>query len=162
MNRTALIAGLAVLVLACGDRPTPTELPNAVVAADLDVHERQNISGTTFHPCTGEAIAYEGRRHFFIDSDPDGAGGFHVKVHVNYNLSATGLSTGRRYRLRAQQNLNINARPPFPFAGTAVVNVRWVAQGQGDDFVAKQRVHITVDANGNVRAEFFEFESECT
>lgn len=162
MNRTALIAGLAVLVLACGDRPTPTELPNAVVAADLDIHERQNISGTRVHQCTGEVIAVEGPFHFFSDSDPDGAGGFHVKLHVNYNLSATGLSTGRRYRLHAQQNLNVNARPPFPFAETAVLNLRWVAQGPGDDLVVKQRVHITVDANGDVRAQFFEFEFECT
>jgi hypothetical protein len=108
----------------------------------------------------GEVVHVTGQLHGVFITTLDNAGGFHSKVHYNYQgVSGSGLATGDKYQATGVLQFQAN--------GKVGVEVTWVetfsliGQGNGNNFLVHLNSHITVNADGTVIAEHDNFRAEC-
>lgn len=113
------------------------------------------------NPCTGETITLAGEMEIMVHELDDGAGGYHFKFTlVPHGITAIGPS-GTQYRSIGAHSDYFSTGPgratTFPFTVTFLV----VSEGGTDNFLAKGTLQFTVNANGDVTAEFEEIRTEC-
>jgi hypothetical protein len=119
------------------------------------------LSYTYYDWCFGENIAVEGNIHYTWNYTPDGSGGYHYMSHTNYaGVSGTGLSSGLKYTANGVGNYKFNAKAPWPYNYTSIYRFRWNQQGGGSEWYSGQ-FHYTVNANGDLTANFSDFDSNC-
>ena len=110
------------------------------------------VSFTLESPCTGEEITGEGVVHF--------VGG----EHFRYRLTAVGAS-GATYEVRSVDN-EVSAPRDGDAAHTSTHagTFRFVREGGGgdDDFTARGAGHTTINANGEMTADFSLGHARCS
>ena len=89
-----------------------------------------------------------------------GTGGVHFKFQSSdQGISGTGLTTGDKYHRTGATNSEFNAK--VGEQSTVVDSFNIIGQGNGNNFLLHVILHITVNANGTVAAEVFDFRVEC-
>lgn len=116
------------------------------------------IAGVIGDACTGEALSYSGTAHetFRVTGN---ANSFHIGLHQNIHVDATGLSSGAKYVGLQNDNLQLNLA-----AGanqTEQFRFRLVSQGKAENLWATAKFHITINANGVVTSFLNSFTVEC-
>ena len=165
----ALVAALALVgvVVAISIVTNPQQLlqqAEAAAAETLTRVEEIPVDETEFAPCAavgaGEEVHLTGTVHTVFHITFDGAGGAHVKFHVNdQGISGTGLATGDKYHRTGASNLEFNAK--VGEESTVVDSFNVIGQGKGNNFLAHVTLHITINPNGTVTAEAVHFNVEC-
>jgi hypothetical protein len=107
------------------------------------------VSFAIENPCTGEEVTAEGVGHF-VGGD-----------HFRYELSGVG-SSGATYQIRSVDNEG-SAPSPRTSVDTVAATFRLVREGGSgkDDFISHAVVHLTVNANGVLTADFGVVRSRC-
>ena len=107
--------------------------------------------------CSGEPVTFIGTAHVIQQGTGNQNGG-HFFVHINFHLEGTSAS-GTRYEVNEQVN-NIEVQNGATvFQSEAHLNA--IATGPEDNLAVHTTIHFTVNANGEVTAESFEFEADC-
>jgi hypothetical protein len=90
----------------------------------------------------------------------DSAGGFHLKGQDNpQGISGTRLTTGDKYQGTGVTGFEFSGK--VGFEETDVNNFRIIGQGNGNDFLVHDNLHITVNADGTLTAFHDNFSVEC-
>jgi hypothetical protein len=135
-------------------------LPAAQAAVVFN--EQIPVSVLLFDPCTGEDIAVDTTAHVVIAGTEDGAGGQHLKLHLNLqDGSAIGLTTGDKYIPQATANAEINM-PKGATEATATVNLKLISQGSAPNLDGHFNAHITVNPDGTITVAFIKGDIDCT
>ena len=152
------LAVLGGLTLVLGVMPASMTFASAFV---VSTNDRADVSFVTTNPCTGEAVLFNGEIHETFHSTLDANSGAHVIEHYNERFTGVGLSSGATYSGSDtnQQVINLPGPPPSEFTMVRDLVIR--TRGQDNDFVLRQHVHFTVNANGEATATVFDFEAEC-
>ncbi len=133
-------------------------LPAAQAA--VIVNEELPISILIPNDCTGDIISSSTTIHQVLAITDDGAGGFHVKTHLNtQDGSAVGLPSGLKYEVRNSNNFEMNVK-----AGqeqTFTMTFKLISQGGADNLVVKGVFHITINPDGTVTSFVDTFTTEC-
>ncbi|HEY6185394.1 MAG TPA: hypothetical protein VIW67_24360 [Terriglobales bacterium] len=142
----ALLAAISSVPL-MADQWVNTEIPvGTVVAANA---------------CTNQAVAFQGTAHNTVNITINN-NSFHAKMHLNMqNVSGTGLSDGAKYNVVDVSNLEINMSGLPPVETQSVVEFGLIGAGQAANMRIHMAVHITVNANGDVTAEFGKSDIIC-
>ncbi len=161
MKRSTSILAAAALLTACAESPVAppaNDLAPAFSATTITDNFVVPFAADVFIPCAlggaGEWASLSGNLHVLTHITFNGAGGITLKQHFQpQNLGGTGLTSGHNYRGVGvtQETLNI-AAAGLPVTSTFVNNFRMIGQGPGNNFHVHQLIHVTVDANGVVRA----------
>ena len=156
MRRQVLVGAATLLVAA---------LAPAIAAANATTSTTNEIIDETIpapNPCTGEVIVFTIRAHFLVHTTVDANGGTHHVVLVHgqrvFGVSETGTRyVGKIVATTIDQNNGSNARNAF----SDRFHFHVVSQGGSDNFFLEFRIHVTVNANGEVSAAFTHFSAEC-
>ncbi len=153
LTLTATVA-VALTVNAC-EQPTDPVVDSARVEFKVtklfDSNQFFPVAFVADNPCTPvvEAIAMSGTDHQIVKIWDNG----NFKLHLQFNLSGTD-GAGLQYRLTDTVNLQDHFGTSGTFTATA--NTHAISQGSQPNFIAN--AHITVNANGDVTVDFFDFE----
>lgn len=107
--------------------------------------------------CSGEPVIFLGEAHVIQQATGNPNGG-HSFVHINFSLQGESAS-GTRYIANEQLNGIEVTNGATVFQNDGRLNA--ISQGSEDNLRVHTTIHFTVNANGEVTAEQFEFESEC-
>lgn len=110
--------------------------------------------------CNGETVIISGEAHVVQQSVGTPGETGHSTFHTNFHLDGIG-SSGTRYVVNETVNgsieATIGAAQVFSSVGTLHVN----AVGSTDNLVVQTTIHTTVNANGEITSQSFEFETDC-
>jgi len=110
----------------------------------------------------GQPVSVTESLHFVTLVNADNAGGFHVNTVVNIeNGTGTNLVTGEHYVATGANATSSEAKPPFPFVSTNEATSVLVSTGGTPNLYSKILIHETVNANGLLTAEIFDFQVFC-
>jgi hypothetical protein len=156
VSALALAAGLLTLALLA--KPTQAQ------AQSDTLNERVPLALTVNNPCTGEEVFIEGTDHLVFHRTVDANGGFHVKVHSNFEGQGVSPS-GAKYVLHTSANNRFYFRAESAENDTFTDTFKIIRQGsatpEADDFELKLTFHVTINANGEVTAIVDKYEAEC-
>jgi len=125
------------------------------------------VDEEVFVPCAnggaGEFVELSGTENFVFHSTFDASGGMHVQVHRNLQgVTGVGVTTGAKYRASGSDSIVFNVDvDDAPFVSTSVSSFQVIGQGRGNNFVAHESAHFTVNANGDVTAQHDHFSVDC-
>lgn len=122
------------------------------------------VDETLFVPCAaggaGEEVHLTGKLHHLVHFIINSTGGVHFKFQSNdQGITGTGLTTGDKYHRTGATNSEFNAK--VGEQTTVVDSFNIIGQGNGNNFLVHVTLHITVNANGTVTSEVFDFSVEC-
>jgi len=156
----ALVAS-ALLAMTIGAQPALASANSSTTNVKFPIQVALTV------PCAnggaGETVFLSGRLNSLFHITVDNTGGLHVKSHNNPQaVRGVGLTTGAKYRGTGvtQQRINFGATG-LPFTTTFVNNFRIIGQGPGNNFLVHEIFHITVNANGTVKAVVDNFRVTC-
>lgn len=107
--------------------------------------------------CAGEPVVFLGEAHVVQQATGNQNGG-HSFVHINFSLQGESAS-GTRYVANEQLNGIEVVSGATVFQNSGHLNA--ISQGNEDNLHVHTTIHFTVNANGEVTAESFEFETDC-
>jgi hypothetical protein len=161
MKRLIRIGLLLVLLLAATTVPATAKAPNVVktnikVPADFDFGPYQCLDEP-------EMIHLSGAFHIGTEVEFDGSGGYMLRYHENWQgLSATGLTTGRKYNFVGAGHVHDLRHPgSYPDRFTNIWRFQTIGQGGVGNGYMRGHIHMVVNANGEVTAEFERVEAVC-
>jgi len=112
------------------------------------------------NPCTGETFEYTGTVHISGQSFTDSSGGFHSKAHVNIHV--VGIAPdGTEYIGSQIENYQFNSKL-LHCEDTEIFKISMISKGKEANLILQMRFHITINANGEVTANFDEVKNICT
>jgi hypothetical protein len=112
---------------------------------------------TVSDSCTGEDVDITGNLHVVVRVTADNAGGFHLGVNINSNdVHGVGEDSGIKYTGQANANGTLNLTNGAT-EGTLVLRLALESQGNASNLTVSLNAHITINANGDVTAVFFDF-----
>ena len=140
-------------------------LPGAAQADVINV--TTPLDFVSFVPCanggTGEGVHVTGTLNFRISRSTDGSGGLHSTTLIRpQGVTAVGLTTGTTYQFRSVSRDVFNQQTGG--VGNVVMSVnnfRLIGPGPGNNAWEHNLVHVTVNANGTVTANFFPANIQC-
>jgi hypothetical protein len=158
MFRTGLTSGVIVAVV--------TALAVATSAGATAVETKAPFTTTFENPCTGEPVVATGFVHTVADVRFGTDGSLHDQYHFNLQgVTGTGLTTGAKYTVQEEWNVGTNADDDHSTTHH-IFRQQYVRTGNtgtvlaGDDFYIYFRLHITMNANGQMTAFRIETEEE--
>ena len=172
MRRHALLAFAVVAASACADATSPSSPampPEASVSgAAIAINQsfREALDQTEFVACAnggaGEEVQLSGTLHTV----------FHLTINANrlmirehfqpQGAIATGLTTGTVYRaVGGTRTIETVSAFNGSFTGTLVNNFRLIGPGPGNNLQIHENAHLTVNANGEITADFFHDKVDC-
>lgn len=118
-----------------------------------------------FVPCAldgqGEYVRLTGELHFVFHVTMGKGGNFHIVDEVNpQGVIGTGEVSGDTYQGTGMGQSIYNGAA-FPFEKTLVENFRIIGQGPDNNLLVHETRHITINANGDVKATVENFSIEC-
>lgn len=153
MMKTRIPLLLLSLLVVCITAPAWAQASNETV----NIREPIDFIATA---CNGETVILTGEAHVVQHAVGTPGETGHTTFHTNFHLEGTG-SAGTRYVVNETVNGSIestlNAAQVFSSIGNLHVN----AQGNADNFVVRTTIHTTVNANGEITSQSFEFETDC-
>jgi hypothetical protein len=154
ISALALAAGL--LALALGAKPTQAQ-------AETDtVNVRTPLEGTFVNPCTEEEFTFEGTAHEVLHSTVNASGGFLFMVHGNFQVQGESASGAKYVVHQSEASTFVLSEAADNF--TATRNLQFIRVGSAtpeEEFVIKQVVHFTINANGEATSDVVEETVEC-
>jgi hypothetical protein len=143
---------------------TPAYAAAAAAAQPFTRVEEIPVDETVFVPCAvggaGEEVHLTGKLHHLVHFMINSTGGVHFKFQSSdQGITGTGLTTGDKYHRTGATNSEFNAK--VGEETTVVDSFQVIGQGNGNNFLVHVTLHITVNANGTVTAEVFDFSVEC-
>jgi hypothetical protein len=157
MDRRAMMLSLlggAAVVLGL-DRTTPAE-------ASVDVNVTVPVSDTLSNPCVPELVDISGDLHTLIHSTVDNAGGTSFDLHISFQGSGIGESSGVEYVSSSTfQDSTYVAAGGFPTEHTVDSQLKLISQGPLDNFLMTARMHMTINANDNITADVLSVTGVC-
>ena len=164
MHPRLLFAATTLLLAGC-DRATPTgpepARPDGAPSLAVTLNETYT-TGQFAITCEGTEVILQGRFHLLLSATEDAAGGTHVFGTINaMDFVGTDVATGEMHRfvLTGPRHTNVNASGVTN--DTAIQAFLNVSAGPGDNLLIHYTVHLTVNANGEVTADTFEFRFVC-
>ena len=154
----AVVAGGALL-LACTERSTSTA-PTLRFDAVNSANAPAPFSTVVFNPCNGENVAIDGTIQLRFDTRNDANGGSHTVGRIFERGKGTGLVTGANYVFNTDSTINVNAAA-IQQEVSQIVYIRLIGQGLVPNFLGKQVLHFTVNANGDLVGVVDDFSGEC-
>jgi hypothetical protein len=119
-------------------------------------------SSVQTNPCyPADVVNLSGDIHIVIATTADGRGGYHVKTHLNSQLSGVSITTGTKYVNSEDKEEEWYARPPFPAVHTHTYDFLLVSQSNTDNYVLHMTMHETVNAQGVPTATVDQFSMDC-
>lgn len=118
-------------------------------------------------PCAlegkGELVIFAGRLHVLSHTTFDNNGGYHLQLHFQpKDMKGTGQTSGDTYQATGVTKESWNESPEtLPHQYTLVDNFRIIGQGPGNNYLWHWTLHFTVNANGDVTADFENIKVEC-
>jgi hypothetical protein len=168
MARLLLLAPIAVL-LACESTPVAPDaganLAPSFAASGFTDNFIVPIDFSLFIPCAngglGEEVELTGNLHVVVHVTVASNANFLFKEHFQpQGVSGTGAVTGDTYHATGvTQDHTHNGRVGVTF--TFVNNFRIIGQKAGNNFLAHQVIHVTVNANGTVTTVFDKLRADC-
>jgi hypothetical protein len=137
--------------------------PAAAQSRPFTVNIRFPVQIGVFVPCAnggaGEGVILTGILHeqFHVTEFADGT--FFLKIHDQpQNIKGVGDATGAIYMATGvtQSRFKSTGRQT-----TFINNFRIIGQGRGNNFLVQQLMHVTVNANGQITAEFDGARVDC-
>jgi hypothetical protein len=167
MNRhVSLLVGIVVAMAAC-DGPSPTgaevgSLEPAFSAAATTSSINVPESVTAFVSCAnggaGEEVEVTGNLHILTHTTVSNSGAMVTKSHFQpQGMSGVGQVTGDKYQATGVTQETFHGTGTFTF----VNNFRFIGQGSGNNFLAHEVLHVTINANGDVTATAGNLSIEC-
>ncbi|MHC4406850.1 MAG: hypothetical protein ACYTG0_45115 [Planctomycetota bacterium] len=153
----------ALFVAAACDSATKSVEPTDVTGPSLAVVNTGffDLNWTTFDECTGEDVDFVTKRKDVFNTTFDEAGGIHMGWHRTWVGKGVGQVTGTEYILNWPWQRQFYARGPFPETFTQRVNNNLPSKGDADNRILSLTDHVTVNANGDVTADVFDFTLKC-
>jgi hypothetical protein len=154
--RRAIAVASATLVLALG-LPAAANAEVTRVTAPLDVSHFVSCANGG----AGEFVHVTGTLQFRISDFTDGDGGLHHTTQIRpLDVTAVGLTTGDKYKFTSLSKDIFNQKTGSVLM--SINNFRLTGPGPGNDDFEHNLVHVTLNANGTVTADFFPVHSGCT
>jgi hypothetical protein len=158
-----LIRAALVLVVLLAAAVTPV-----LAGGPVQVFEKYNIwiplEDTLWFDCVnngdGEYIQISGWTHAILYVRRDAQNGLHKTIHFNTRGTGVGLSTGDKYVGHDIFNQSLRGEvyeEEYTLAWTAAVT----GKGQQANIKVRERVHITINANGEVTSAFARLSEDC-
>jgi hypothetical protein len=121
------------------------------------------------NPCTGETIMAAGFMHLKVTINQSGSGMVLSGLEVNFqDTKGVTLLTGVRYIVPTESAVHsVEASDGMPMNVTAEEMHQFIRQGADgtlfpeDDFLQHTLIHFTINANGVMTVDKFEFRDEC-
>lgn len=158
-----LIVGCEKKTLLSEAWTTDQEFETSVQRADVfreNFHEP--VEFTQFFNCAGEEIHFSGSFHWNYHTVFKDNGFFHsVFVANDHNISGVGLTTGTKYHEVGATVEVFTFRGTAPFEYNFTITFDFIGQGPGNNVIIKEKVHLTVNANGSTTVFFDKFTQEC-
>ncbi len=135
------------------------------VAADAAFQSTDNVTvpiDFTATSCSGETVNISGESHVVVHLTVAPSGGSVFKTHIQFHLQGESAS-GAVYIANETVN-NVEAHGSIMTDNnvlTSVGQLHLVSQGSTDNLVVRTTIHTTVNANGEITATSFEFETDC-
>ena len=168
MRRLYLAISSVAVLAACGDSGQP--LASAPTTPQLSAtttvtNQRVPFSGSTFVPCAnggaGENVVYAGTLHEVFRATETSSGNFSVTIHANpQGIKGTGEITGDTYQFSG----GFTEIHTLAAGETGTIHDRFQVTGPGpeNNFLFVASGHFTVNANGDVTADFFDISVTCS
>ena len=180
---TGVMMLLLPLIFATSLNPTPLSseggpssslLPAAYAAADTTTTaaqtsytSKQTISAesTLYVPCAaegqGEDVYFTGNQLLVKHLTVDSQGNWHFKMGINnQGVRGTGLVTGDKYQwVDASQSIDNIKVDGTEYTNT--VNIGVIGQGNGNNFLIHETLHVTVNSDKTVTVTIDNFSTEC-
>jgi len=119
------------------------------------------VDWIVWNPCTGEDIIFNGTYHCNDHGVEDSSGGLHLKIHDNWHVVGVGVDSGIKYTGNYIWNKKENISG-LPYEFTDIIKLSLISKGKETNSIFQMRVHITLNANGEVTADFEEVKIICT
>jgi hypothetical protein len=159
-RRTAAVVGIVVLSALASLLVTTSAGAQAQTLTEV---ERVPLIFTTTSVCMGEEIAVTTELQILahVTITPDGTV-LSVSRLSSPAAEGVGLSTGTTYRV-INHAMSVSFFPPEPEPGPRAFegHFQLIAPGPGNNFFFTVLTHLTIDANGEIRAEAFRLVEEC-
>ena len=111
--------------------------------------------------CNGETVTLTGEATTIVTVGEDGSGGRAVTTHIHFHLEGTSASGTHYIANETVNGVDVGAGGS-PSTFNSVGQLHLISQGGGSDLTVRTTIHTTIDANGNITAQSFEFETVCT
>lgn len=123
------------------------------------------VSFVATSECTPtEDIQFDGFVNLVFGFTDDANGGFHINDPGHSNLhgvKGVGLTTGHNYIFADANNGINNVRQDAPNEFTFLAHGRLISQGNEGNQLGTFQMHVTINANGQVTAQFESTTLEC-
>lgn len=157
------ILGVAAFAIACDSPTSPSTAASIAPASRVAnaVVSNDKYETLTFAPnnCTGGFLILTATWHTLTAVTFDGAGGFHLKQHVNIQGQGSDPSTGVDYVVTDVANSEFNGS--FGFENTYTESYNLIAKGKAPNALIQIDDHITVTPNGDVSSYHTNFRIVC-
>lgn len=110
--------------------------------------------------CTGEPIIIFGESHLLVHAVGNPNQSVFI-THINFNLEGTTASGVHFVVNEAVNSTTTGTEPAGPFTFTSVGRLRAISTNSEENFYIDTVIHTTINANGEVTAMTFEFETRC-
>ncbi len=159
--QNAMVAGLALTLSACADRPTS---PNPLSTPSFAVTDNLRLPFDFFiPPCNGEAIDGSGIFHVLTSTTVSTSGQVTLTFHINAKGKGTGQTTGASYEWNdlVQDVLHFDGNDGFPATETQRRRFRLIGQGRVPNRIFNGDFQFTVNANGTQTQFRFKVVDAC-
>jgi hypothetical protein len=152
--RLSLICALAsVLTL-------PAALPN--VSAQAFVITDNVVVPIDFiaTACDGQTVIISGESRVIVHSVTSDSGQTAFRTHIQFHLSGE-APDGTRYTANETVNSTETTGAGSATTLTSIGQLHLISAGSDDNLTGRTTIHTTVNANGQVTSQSFEFTTEC-
>jgi hypothetical protein len=145
-----LTATAALATHVASARQTSTVTDNQTVPIDF-------ITTT----CTGEVVTISGESHVLFHATGTPSGHGVAQSHIDFQLSGVSASGVSYVVSETVNSTETRDADLMPSTFTSVGRLNVVSQGGADNLSLRTLIHTTINANGELTAIVFQFETEC-
>ena len=114
-----------------------------------------------FNECTGEFLSCNVDVKTIVFNSIDANGGIHGHFIQQWHVTAVGETSGIKYVGPQTDHGDSYESADGVFVGTYTESWEIISRGGADNFLGRVRMHITINANGEVKSEIESFSFEC-
>lgn len=149
--------------------PVPSGPQASVVSAALPMTTSQKLpfQQTFFVPCAaggaGEPVEFTGTIHFLAHESMSATGNAVYKLQYQpQKMVGIGLVTGDTYQGTGAQHVTETVRGDgLPYEGTWVLTQGLIGAGPGNNLLIRERIHVTINNNGDITTDFHLVDVRC-
>ena len=131
-------------------------LLSSQVSVSAALVQRVTIPYDTIFPGPDpEPIHLTGVMHMMVATTTDAHDGLHSVSQIRLGgVSGIGLISGATYRASGIVQNTMNMKAPFPMEYTTALHMNIIGAGSVENLVMYMIIHLTINANGEITAEF--------